>query len=97
MNNTFNIGAMDTVLSLIHIYQPLYNIYVAIGQKRANISRLVAKLEETGAMKYYSMAAGSEAEACLLYTSCDYHENKNYQCEHAANVMVFKYTIILST
>ena len=33
-------------------HQPLYNIYVAIGQKRANISRLVAKLEETGAMKY---------------------------------------------
>ena len=47
-------------LSLIHIYhQPLYNIYVAIGQKRANISRLVAKLEETGAMKYSIVVAAS--------------------------------------
>ncbi len=32
-----------------------------------------------------------------LFNGCGYHENKNYQCKHAANVMVFKYTIILST
>lgn len=49
-------------------HQPLYNIYVAIGQKRANISRLVAKLEETGAMKYSIVVAASASDpAAMLY------------------------------
>lgn len=32
-------------------HQPLYNIYVAIGQKRSKVARLIAKLEETDSMK----------------------------------------------
>lgn len=49
-------------------HQPLYNIYVAIGQKRANISRLVTKLEETGAMKYSIVVAASASDpAAMLY------------------------------
>ena len=45
-----------------------YNIYVAIGQKRSNISRLVAKLEETGTMKYSIVVAASASDpAAMLY------------------------------
>ena len=32
-------------------HQPLYNIYVAIGQKRSKVARLISKLEETDSMK----------------------------------------------
>ncbi len=43
-------------------HQTLYSIYVAIGQKRANVSRLVAKLEETGAMKYSIVVVASASD-----------------------------------
>src|SRR6201989_1908941 len=33
-------------------YRPLYCIYVAIGQKQSNIARVIAVLEEAGAMPY---------------------------------------------
>src|SRR5580692_9422699 len=33
-------------------YRPLYCIYVAIGQKQSNVARVVAVLEEAGAMPY---------------------------------------------
>lgn len=49
-------------------YQPLYSIYVAVGQKRSNVSRLVAKLEETGAMKYSIIVVASASDpAPMLY------------------------------
>jgi F-type H+-transporting ATPase subunit alpha len=33
-------------------FRPIYSIYVAVGQKNANIARTVAVLEESGAMEY---------------------------------------------
>ena len=33
-------------------YRPLYSIYVAIGQKQSTVARIVAVLEENGAMPY---------------------------------------------
>jgi F-type H+-transporting ATPase subunit alpha len=33
-------------------YRPLYSIYVAIGQKQSSIARVIATLEESGAMPY---------------------------------------------
>ena len=49
---------------------------VSYTHLRANISRLLAKLEETGAMKYSIVVAASASDpaamlylACLLYTS----------------------------
>src|SRR5512136_243338 len=33
-------------------YRPLYSIYVAIGQKQSNVARVIAVLEEAGAMPY---------------------------------------------
>src|SRR5215216_2001278 len=32
-------------------FRPLYNIYVAIGQKQSNIARVIAELEKAGAMQ----------------------------------------------
>src|SRR2546422_10022834 len=33
-------------------YRPLYSIYVAVGQKQSNVARVIAILEEAGAMPY---------------------------------------------
>src|ERR1051325_576698 len=33
-------------------YRPLYNIYVAVGQKQSNVVRVIAELEKAGAMPY---------------------------------------------
>ena len=58
--------AIDTIIN--QKGKDLICVYVAIGQKRANISRLVAKLEETGAMKYSIVVAASASDpAAMLY------------------------------
>jgi F-type H+/Na+-transporting ATPase subunit alpha len=33
-------------------FRPIYNIYVAIGQKQSNVARVIGVLEEAGAMPY---------------------------------------------
>ncbi len=33
-------------------YRPVYNIYVAVGQKNSNVARVVKTLEDAGALKY---------------------------------------------
>ena len=42
-------------------YRPIYSIYVAIGQKQSNVARVIAILEEAGAMPYTIVVA---APAC---------------------------------
>ncbi|MCO6454735.1 MAG: F0F1 ATP synthase subunit alpha [Pirellulaceae bacterium] len=44
-------------------YRPLYCIYVAIGQKQANIARLIATLEAAGAMPYTIIVAAPAADS----------------------------------
>src|SRR6187401_2723026 len=44
-------------------YRPLYSIYVAIGQKQSTIARLIAVLEEAGAMPYTIILAAPAAES----------------------------------
>lgn len=69
--------ALDTMISqaqqnkhaeMLHLesYRPLYSIYVAIGQKRANVSRLVAKLEETGALAYSIVVVASASDSAAM-------------------------------
>lgn len=43
-------------------HKPLYCIYVAIGQKRANVARAVAILEEAGAMDYTIVVAATASD-----------------------------------
>src|ERR1700731_4895822 len=44
-------------------YRPLYCIYVAIGQKQSSIDRLIAVLEEAGAMPYTIIVASSASDS----------------------------------
>lgn len=44
-------------------YRPLYCIYVAIGQKQSNVARVVAVLEETGAMPYTIVITASASDS----------------------------------
>ena len=44
-------------------YRPLYCIYVAIGQKQSNIARVVAVLEEAGAMPYTIVIAAPASDS----------------------------------
>src|SRR5215203_618041 len=44
-------------------YRPLYSIYVAIGQKQSTIARLLAVLEESGAMPYTIVLAAPASDS----------------------------------
>ncbi|MDP4114617.1 MAG: F0F1 ATP synthase subunit alpha [Bacteroidota bacterium] len=45
---------------------PVYCIYVAIGQKSSTVAQVVAKLEENGAMEYTTVIAASASEPAPL-------------------------------
>lgn len=73
--------AVDTILNQKQAFlegdatKTLYCIYVAIGQKRSSIARLVKKLEEEGALEYSIIVAATASEAAPLqflapYTGC---------------------------
>src|SRR5467141_276705 len=44
-------------------YRPLYCIYVAIGQKQSSIARLIATLEEAGALPYTIIVASPASDS----------------------------------
>src|SRR5258705_12146979 len=44
-------------------YRPLYCIYVAIGQKQSSVARVIAVLEEAGAMPYTIVLASPAADS----------------------------------
>src|SRR5579862_5102908 len=44
-------------------FRPIYNIYVAVGQKQSNIARVIAVLEEAGAMQYTVIVAASASDS----------------------------------
>ncbi|MBC8094885.1 MAG: F0F1 ATP synthase subunit alpha, partial [Akkermansiaceae bacterium] len=44
-------------------FRPIFNIYVAIGQKQSNIARVVAVLEEAGALPYTVIVAASASDS----------------------------------
>jgi F-type H+-transporting ATPase subunit alpha len=57
----------------------LYCIYVAIGQKRSSVARIVKKLEEEGALEYSVVVVASASEAAPMqflapYTGCSIGE-----------------------
>jgi F-type H+/Na+-transporting ATPase subunit alpha len=66
--------AIDTILNQAKInkageesgdanFRPLYSIYVAVGQKNANIARVLGVLEENDALKYTIVVAASASDA----------------------------------
>src|SRR5215475_4350305 len=46
-------------------YRPLYCIYVAIGQKQSTVARLIAVLEEAGALPYTIIVDASASESAV--------------------------------
>jgi len=49
-------------------FRPVYNIYVAVGQKQSNIARVIAELERAGAMEFtIVVAAGADSPAAAQY------------------------------
>jgi len=44
-------------------YRPLYCIYVAVGQKQSNVARVIAVLEEAGAMPYTIVLSASASDS----------------------------------
>lgn len=58
--------AIDTIIN--QKGQDVKCIYVAVGQKESKVARIVAKLEETGAMEYTTVVlAGAADPAPMLY------------------------------
>jgi len=66
--------AIDTIINQARInkageesgdpsFRPLYSIYVGIGQKNANIARVVGTLEENDALKYTIVIASTASDA----------------------------------
>jgi F-type H+-transporting ATPase subunit alpha len=66
--------AIDTIINQAKInrageesgnpdFRPLYSIYVGIGQKNANIARVVGVLEENDALKYTIIVASTASDA----------------------------------
>lgn len=69
--------AIDAIISQAHQnklaeegklpgHRSLLSIYVAVGQKRANVSRLVAKLEESGALPYTIVVVASSSDSAAM-------------------------------
>src|SRR3954462_9213708 len=44
-------------------FRPIYNIYVAIGQKQSNVARVISVLEEAGAMPYTIVVVAAAADS----------------------------------
>jgi F-type H+-transporting ATPase subunit alpha len=44
-------------------FRPVYNIYVAVGQKQSNIARVIAELEKAGAMEDTIVVAAGAADS----------------------------------
>jgi F-type H+-transporting ATPase subunit alpha len=64
--------AVDTMINQARInkqnagvkdFRPVYNIYVAIGQKQSNIARVIAELEKAGAMEYTIVVAAAASDS----------------------------------
>ena len=70
--------AIDTIINQKYTHEtdePVYCIYVAIGQKASTVASLVAELEENGAMEYTTVVTSNASDAAPLqfiapYSGC---------------------------
>lgn len=84
--------AIDTILSQKQNYKEgkVYCIYVAIGQKRSTVARIVKTLKEQGAMDYTIVVSATASEAASMqflapYTGCSIGE---YFRDHGMHALV---------
>ena len=70
--------AIDTIINQKYTHEtdePVYCIYVAIGQKASTVASLVSELEENGAMEYTTVVTSNASDAAPLqfiapYSGC---------------------------
>jgi len=64
--------AIDTIINQARInrenegkegFRPLYSIYVAVGQKNANVARVIETLNQTGAMPYTIVVSATASDS----------------------------------
>src|ERR1700722_19517970 len=61
--------AIDTIINQKEFYErgePVYCIYVAIGQKSSTVANILRTLEENGAMKYTIIVSASAADPATM-------------------------------
>ena len=61
--------AIDTIINQKYTHEtetPVYCIYVAIGQKASTVARVVAELEDAGAMEYTIVVAANASDAAPM-------------------------------
>ena len=61
--------AIDTIINQKYTHEteePVYCIYVAVGQKASTVASLVAELEENGAMEYTTVVTANASDAAPM-------------------------------
>ncbi len=83
--------AIDTIINQKSTHdgdEPVYCIYVAIGQKASTVATIVAELEANGAMEYTTVVAANASDAAPLqyiapYSGCAMGEHFRDNGKHA--------------
>jgi F-type H+-transporting ATPase subunit alpha len=83
--------AVDTIINQKYTHEtndPVYCIYVAIGQKASTVASIVSELEEAGAMDYTTVVAANASDAAPLqfispYSGCAMGEYFRDNGKHA--------------
>jgi|TARA_B110000263_G_scaffold20178_1_gene15958 F-type H+-transporting ATPase subunit alpha len=83
--------AIDAIINQKNTHdgdEPVYCIYVAIGQKASTVATIVAELEANGAMQYTTVVAASASDAAPLqyiapYSGCAMGEHFRDNGQHA--------------
>jgi F-type H+-transporting ATPase subunit alpha len=80
--------AIDTIINQKNAEDPVVCIYVAVGQKESTVARVVADLEENGAMEFTIVVSASASEPAPLlflapFAGCAMGEYFRDKGEHA--------------
>ena len=83
--------AIDTIINQIYTHQtdePVYCIYVAIGQKASTVATIVAELEANDAMEYTTVVAANASDPAPMqyiapYSGCAMGEHFRDNGQHA--------------
>jgi F-type H+-transporting ATPase subunit alpha len=79
--------AIDTIINQKEFFdagEPVYCIYVAIGQKGSTVAGIVATLEKAGAMAYTTVVAANASDPapmqffCAVYGCCSWRILQRY-------------------
>jgi len=83
--------AVDTIINQKYTHktdEPVYCIYVAIGQKASTVATITAELEANGAMEYTTIVAANASDPAPMqyiapYSGCAMGEHFRDNCKHA--------------